>query len=454
MSDTMNALQTRIEDFVDSESLKNTVQDMIDLALKKGATSCEVGANISQGLSLNVRKQSLENIEFNRDKGIGLTVYVGHKKGSASTNDLSLKAIERTVDAALNLAKYTQEDPFSGLADKESLAFNLIDCDLYHPWTLSMDEMKQWAFECEDYALKADPRISNSEGASLGTSQSYRVYGNSHGFIGAYPSTRHGLSCVVIAQDKHGMQRDYQYTSSRNPEKLWSPKRIGIEAAQRAVSRLSSKPIETQKLPVIFRNNVAATLFGHFCSAISGGRLYRKSSFLQDCKGESIFHPKIQLSENPHLKQAIGSSSFDGDGVQTKSRDLIKNGIVQDYILSAYSSRKLNLPNTANAGGVRNLILASTDASLEDLILSQEKALFVTDVMGQGVNLLTGDYSRGAAGFLIENGQLTKPVSEVTIASNLKDMFQRMSCVSNDVDTRGNTQTGSVLVEMMTVAGS
>lgn len=450
----MDALQTRVEDLANEAELKKQVETILDLAKKKGATDAEVGLSVSQGLSLTVRLQELENIEFNRDKGIGITVYKGHKKGSASTNDLSLEAIEHTLDAALNLAEYTEEDPFSGLADKESMAQEIIDCDLYHPWSISIDDAKAMAFECEKYALDEDSRISNSEGASIGSYQAFRVYGNTHGFIGGYPSTRHMLSCVVIAEDAHGMQRDYEYSSTRNPDDLWTAKLVGQSAAARTMQRLSSERIPTTKMPVIFKNHIASGLFGHFCSGISGGKLYRKSTFLLDSKGQEIFSPIVQLSEKPHLKQGMGSAPFDGDGVLTKSRDLVKDGVVQGYILSAYSARKLKMQNTGNAGGVHNLMVEPSQTSFDDLISGQDKALLVTELMGRGINLVTGDYSRGAAGYLIENGKITKPVHEITIASNLKDMFKGIETIANDVDKRGNIQTGSVLINNMTIAGS
>lgn len=448
----MTLLQTRLEDFVDTEYYQDLVKQVLDLAKTKGATSAEAGLRASQGLSLTVRNQSLENIEFNRDKSIGVTVYKGKKKGSASTSDLSPKALEQTVEAAIHLAQYTQEDPYAGLAEKEDLATKVIDCDLYLPWQVDIEALKQQVLTCEQAAFDEDSKIVNSDGASIGTSQSFRVYGNSFGFLGAIPGTRHGLSCRVIAKDEKGMQRDYFYTSSRNPAQLVSPKKIGQIAAQRTRDRLGCTAIPTQKLPVIFRHDVAASLIGHFCSAISGSALYRKSSFLLDSQGKRIFHPKVLLTENPHLLQGMGSAWFDGDGVATTPRALVQDGIVQGYILSAYSARKLGLKNTGNAGGVRNLHLKPTTA-YQDLIGNQSRALLVTELMGQSINMVTGDYSRGAAGFLIEQGKITQPVSEVTIAGNLNQMFEQMSQIGDDVDTRGNTHTGSILVDQMMIAG-
>lgn len=449
------ALATQFDDLVDEPHLKQVIQDILNLAQTHGATDAEAGVSVGQGYSLTARMRDIETLEFNRDKSLGVTVYRGKKKGTASTNDISPQAIEKTVLAALNLAQYTEEDPYSGLADKQSLAEHALDCDLYHPWSISIEDAKTLALETEELALSQDARLSNSEGASVSTSQNYFVMGNTHGFLGGYPSSKHSLSCVMVAKDQAGMQRDYQYTVARHPSDLWAAKQVGVESAQRALSRLGSRSIKTQKVPVIFRADVARSLFGHFCSGISGGALYRKSSFLLDSIGTQVFNPNITLLERPHLKRGMGSTPFDQDGVQTRERTLVNNGQVEGYILSAYSARKLKMENTGNSGGVHNLIVECLNSpELEELIAAQDKALFVTELMGQGINMVTGSYSRGAAGFWIENGQIQFPVQEVTVAGNLKDMFKGIQAVAQDMDVRGNVRTGSVLIDHMMIAGS
>lgn len=447
------ALATKVEDFVDPEHLKNKVSSMLQLATSLGASSAEVGSVVSGGIHTTVRMGDVETIEFNRDKSIAISVYVGKKKGNASTNDLSTASIEAAVQAAVSLAKSTEEDPFAGLADKSSMATQLPDLDLYHPWDLSVQEAIDLTKDCEGQGLAHDSKITNSDGASLASVQSFHVYGNTHGFLSGYPSSRHTLSCVLIAKDPNGMERDYEYTLARDPMELKSPKWVGVQAAEKTVLRLGSQKIPTGQTPVLFASHLASGLLGHFISAISGARLYRKSSFLLESKGNQIFSKGIHISERPYLPKGLASCAFDADGVQTQDREIVTDGVLQDYVLSAYSARKLGLQNTANAGGVHNLMVSHQDFNLDSALKQMDKGLYVTELMGQGINLVTGDYSRGAAGFWVENGKIQFPVHEITIASNLKEMFQGIQFIANDVDTRKSIQCGSILIDNMMVAG-
>jgi len=448
------ALPVQLPELVDEHRYQQTVTKMLAIAKELGATQAEVGLQSSVGLNVSVRKADVETLEFNRDKAIGITVYCGQSKGSSSTTDISDDSIRSAVEAAINLAKLTEADPFAGLAESKDLATELIPLDLYHPWDLAVEDAIELAKQCEKAALSFDRKIVNSEGATVSTAQAYHVYGNSHGFLGFYPTSRHSLSCSVIAQDQNGMERDYQYTLSRKAEELEDATKIGQESAKRSLDRLSAKKLPTQRLPVIFDATIASGILSTFINAISGGRLFRKTTFLLDSLGEQIFPSFVNLYERPHLLSGWGSTAFDGDGVKTTDKDFVKNGVVNSYILSAYTARKLGMQNTGNAGGVHNLFIDTGKDDLKGLLRKMDRGLYITELMGQGINLVTGDYSRGAAGFYIENGEIQYPVHEVTIANNLRNMFKNIVAVGNDVDRRSSIQTGSILIEEMMLAGS
>lgn len=435
------------------QRLKALVARILDEASSQGASGAEVSASEDVGLGVTVRLGELETVEFNHDRGFGITVYFGHRKGTASTSDASDEAIRETVAAAVNIARNTEEDPFAGLPDPELLASHLPDLDLQHDWSIDPQAAQELALQCEDAGRGYHSSISNSEGAEVSTQQSCRIYGNSLGFIGSYSGTRHGISCVLIAQDDNGMQRDYWYTVNRDPQKLESAAAVGEEAARRAVARLSPRNIPTASVPVLFAPNLAGGLAGHLLSAISGGAQYRKASFLLDSLGNKVAAEHLQLREYPHLPAQLGSAAFDAEGVATSEKAFVADGVVENYVLSSYSARKLGRTTTGNAGGVFNLTLSGNTRPAAELPSLMEKGLLVTDLMGQGINGVTGDYSRGAAGFWVENGEIAFPVDEVTIAANLKDMFNNVVCVGDDLDVRGNIRAPSVLIEAMTVAG-
>ncbi|MGD2119345.1 MAG: metalloprotease PmbA, partial [Chromatiales bacterium] len=396
------------------EHLKQVVSDILSEARSQGASAAEAGVSASNGISATVRLGEVETIEHNNDNGMGITVYFGHKKGSASTTDLTPQAIRDTVTAACNIARYTTEDPCNGLADASEMLKQQPDLDLYHPWDISIDGAIDLALECETAARYADSRIVNSEGASVSSASGYHVYGNSHGFLGAYPSTRHSLSCAVVAQEGDSMQRDYWYDTSRVAGKLEAANQIGQTAAQRTLARLNGKRIKTMTTPVIFRSDVAPSLLRSFIGAIRGSSLYRKSSFLLDQLGQPVFPDFVRISEDPLLLQGLSSSSYDSDGVATSAHTIIDHGILQNYVLDAYSARKLGMQNTGNGGGVRNLSIDSGVLSFDDMVRQMNTGLIVTEMMGQGINPVTGDYSRGAAGFWVENGEIRYPVEEIT----------------------------------------
>jgi PmbA protein len=410
--------------------------------------------NISQGLSLTVRLGEVETVEHTRDKGMGVTVYFGQRTASASTTDFSEQALRETVRAACTIAKYTAEDDCAGLADPERLAKNIPDLDLYHPWNPGTERAIELARAAESAARGLDKRITNSEGGSLSTHEGLEVYGNTHGFLGAVAATRHSLSVSVIAQDDSGMQRDYWYTVARAAGALESPEKVGLEAARRSLRRLGSQKLSTRECTVLYEAPLASSLLSHLVSAVRGSSLYRQASFLLDSIGKPVFADFVRIYEQPHLKGAQGSAAFDSEGVATKPRDLIRDGILQGYVLDSYSARKLKMVSTGNAGGVHNLTIEPGKDNLEGLIRKMNTGLLVTELIGFGVNMVTGDYSRGAAGFWVENGAIQYPVEEITIAGNLKDMFRHVTAVGNDVDTRGNIRSGSILIENMTVAGS
>lgn len=436
-----------------NKQLEDLVGTILDEAKAHGASAAEAALSIGSGLSVTVRLGEVETIEHNRDKGLGVTVYFGQRKGSASTSDFSLAAIKETVRAASSIAKFTAEDDCAGLADASLMAQDIPDLDLYHPWVLPAEQAIEIARACEDAARAVDARISNSEGASLSNHQGLHAYGNSHGFIGGYASTRHSLSCAVIGQDSAGMQRDYWYSAARDSNELEPAVAIGVRAAERTLRRLNARRLPTCQAPVIFAAETATSLLSHLISAIRGGSLYRKSSFLLDHLGKQIFPPHVHIHEQPLLKKALGSAPFDGDGVATRARAIVTNGVLQGYVLDSYAARKLGMQTTGNAGGVHNLFLDPGAHDLPSLLKLMGKGLLVTELIGMGVSTLTGDYSRGAAGFWVENGEIQYPVEEITIAGNLRDMFMQFAEVGSDIEVRGNTRTGSILIENMTIAG-
>ncbi len=433
--------------------LREKVERIIEEARRQGASASEVSVSMEQGLSTTVRQGEVETVEFNRDQGFGITLYVGQSKGSASTTGSGDAAIRETVAAALAIAKHASQDEFAGLADATLMARELPDLDLYHPWSITPEQAIEQPLSCESAAFDFDARIRNADGTSLNTHQGCRAYGNSNGFIGAYCSTRHSLSCVMIAESEGQMQRDYFYDVNRIGEALIDPQTIGRRAAERAVRRLGARPIPTCEVPVLFAPELATGLFSHFIAAISGGNLYRKASYLEDALGQTLFPEWLSLDERPHIPRALGSASYDGDGLATYAKPFVENGRLISYVLSTYSGRKLGMPSTANAGGVHNLFVSHGEEDQAALLRRMGRGLLVTELMGQGLNLVTGDYSRGAGGYWVENGEIQFPVQEVTIAGNLRDMFRQIVAIGCDIETRGNVRTGSVLIERMMVAG-
>ena len=433
--------------------LKNTVQQLLDEAKAQGATAAEAGLSVDDGLSVTARLGVVETIEHHCSQGLGVTVYFGQRKGAASTTDLSPASIKETVSAACSIARYTSEDEFSGLPDADLLASEFPDLDLYHPWDLSSEKAIEMAIECENAARNYHAEISNSEGASVSTHQGISVLGNSLGFLQARVASRHSLSCSVLAQRGDDMQRDYWYSVARNAAQLESAREVGIKAAERTLRRLGGRSLSPRQCPVLFSAEMAGGLLSSFIGAISGGSLYRKSTFLLDALDTQIFPDFVHIHEQPHLRGALGSASFDSEGVTTRHRDLVRDGILKDYVLSTYSAKKLGLKSTGNAGSVRNLTLTSNAGDFESMLKMLDTGLLVTELMGQGVKMMTGDYSRGAAGFWVENGVIQYPVEEITIAGNLKNMFKNMVAIGNDVDLRGNIRTGSILIERLSIAG-
>ena len=433
--------------------LSDAVQLALEEAGGRGASSSEAAASLSQGLSVNVRKSEIETVEHTRDRNLVVSVYFGQRTGSASTSDYSPAAVKETVLAACNIAKWTEEDRCIGLADPERLAKDVMDLDLYHPWTPSVEEASSLALECEASALGADARIVNSEGASVDAHQGVEVYGNSLGFIGHTQKSRQGISCSVIAGVGDSMQRDYWYSSARRLGDLDTPVQVGDQAARRTLRRLGARRVPTCKVPVIYEAPVASSLLGHFISAISGGALYRKASFLLDHLDKKIFPEFVRIHEQPLIVGGMGSAAFDGEGVATSARDIVSDGILRGYVLGSYSARRLDMQTTGNAGGVHNLTIDTGDQNLEQMISGIDEGFLVTELIGFGINNVTGDYSRGAAGLWIENGEIAYPVEEVTVAGNLKDIFQNIAAIGNDMDPRRSTRCGSILVEGLTIAG-
>lgn len=438
----------------DSDKLKTIVNDLLNEAKSQGASAAEAGLSVESGLSVTVRIGEVETIEHNRDKSLGITVYFGQRKGSSSTSDFSLKAIKETVKAASDIARYTGEDPYAGLPDENLMAKEAVDLDLYHPWEVSVEEAIELAKEAEDTARAEDKRIINSEGGSVSSHTGIRIYGNSQGFLNGYNTSRHSISCTVIASQNDAMQRDYWYSVNRDASMLESASEIGKMAAQRTVSRLGAKHMPTCNVPVIFKAEVARGLLSHLLSGIRGGAQYRKASFLLDHLGKQIFPKNIRLDERPHIKGGLASAPYDNEGVITTARDFVTEGVLQSYVLDSYAARRLKMQSTGNAGGVHNLYINHDDVSLDAMLKEMGKGLLITEVMGQGVNTVTGDYSRGATGFWVENGEIQYPVEEFTLASRLQDMFMGLQRVGNDLDTRGGIITGSWLIDNMTVAGA
>lgn len=429
------------------------VSSLLDQAAGKGATSAEAGISVDNGLSVTVRLGDVETLEYHRDQGLGITVYFGQRKGTASTSDFSAESVAATVEAACNIARYTSEDDCAGLAAADRMASDFPDLDLNHPWDIDAEHAIEIMRRCEAAARETDARISNSEGATLSSHQGLRVYGNSHGFFGGYPSTRHSMSCSMIGEEQGTMQRDYWYTVSRKQEELQNAEDVGRIAAERTLRRLGARPVATREVPVIFAAELAGGFFGHFIGAIRGSNLYRKSSFLVDRLDSVVFPEFMHIHEEPLLPQGLGSAPFDSEGVATAPRDLIVDGVLRGYVLDSYSARKLGMETTGNAGGVHNLCIDSGELDFSGLMREMGTGFLVTELMGHGINMVTGDYSRGAAGFWVENGEIQFPVEEVTIAGNLQDMFRQIVAVGSDVDLRGNTRSGSVLIENMTIAG-
>jgi len=434
------------------------LSDVASLVLQEakagGATAAESEVSQAFGQSVTVRKGDVETIAYNRDKGIGVTVYVGKRRGHASTADFAPAAIKDTVAKALTIARYTADDVCSGLADPARLAQSWNDLDLYHPWDLSVEQAIELGRECEAAALAVDKRISNSDGASVSLHEAQFVYANSHGFSGGYASSRHGIYCSVIGEEEGAMQRDDWYSSARSPADLESASAVGRQAGLRTVRRLGARQLATIECPVVYEAPIATGLFGHFVSAISGGSLYRKSSFLLDSAGTQVFAPQITIREEPHVPRGQASAPFDDEGVATQPRDVVRDGVVQGYFLGSYSARKLGLASTANAGGNHNLFVNHGDDDLPALLARMGRGLLVTELLGQGINPVTGDYSRGAAGYWVEGGEIAYPVEEITIAGNLARMYRDIVAIGRDVDKRGSRQCGSVLIGAMTIAGN
>lgn len=448
----MQAVQQNIQQEIDE--VKAAVSEVLAHAKRLGASSAEASMSRTRGLSVETRNGEVETLEFNQDGGLGISLYYGQHKGSASTADLSPQALRRAVEAATDIARYTSDDPCAGVADASWLELSPPDLNLFHPHEVDTAEAIATCARAEQAAYDTDPRIVNSEGASFSSHQGLKVYGNSHGQLVGYPSSRHSLSCVMIGKTEQDMQRDYSYCVHREFSQLLSPEQIGREAATETVARLDARQVPTQKVAVIFRADIASSLFGHLVSAISGGSIYRESSFLLDKLGQQIFPEHVSIVERPHLPVGLASSPFDAEGVKTRDLVVIEQGVLTSWLLTSYSARKLGLASTGHAGGIHNWLVQHGDSDLVALCRDMGRGLLVTELMGQGVNTVTGDYSRGAAGFWVENGEIQFPVAEVTIAGNLKDIFQNIAAIGNDIDRRGGVHTGSVLIESMQVAGN
>lgn len=446
----MIELQNRFDIATEFQAM---AEHVLEAAKAKGATAAEVDIDKSTGLSVEVRMGKVDKLQYHRDQGVNLTIYFGHRKGFASSGDFSRQALDDTLDAACRIARYTSEDEYNGLADPEHMATDFPKLDLYHPWELDAEMAIEMALQAETVAREHDNRITNSEGAGVDSHAGLSLYANSHDFMGVRHSTRHSLSCAVVAQEGDSMQRDYWYTVSRVPGHLDSADTVGAEAAQRALRRLHARSLSTREAPVLFAPPLARGLVGHLVGAISGGSQYRKASFLLNSIGQQAFPEFVHLYEDPFIRQGLGSRFYDSEGVATQKRDIVKDGVIQGYFLGSYSARKLGMQTTGNASGASNLLLADTGVGFVGLLQQMGTGLLVTELIGHGINGITGDYSRGAVGYWIEDGMILHPVEEVTIAGNLKDMFKGIVGVADDVDERGNIRTGSILIDKMTIAG-
>ena len=440
-------------------SATRPLADVAGLALeearRQGATQCEVDASVNQGLSVSVRLGEVDTVEYQRDRGLGVTVYFGKRKGAASTADLTPAAVRETVAKACAIARYTAEDPYAGLVEPEALAREIPDLDLDHPWDVTPEGAIELARSCEAQGLAVDARISNSEGAAVSSQRHSGVYGNSLGFLAGYSATSHSVSCTLIAQLGDDMQRDYWWSIARNASELEAATTVGRTAGERTLARLGARRLKTQRAPVAYAPDMARGLVRHFIGAISGPSQYRKSSFLLNAAGEQVFPAFMDMHERPHIPRALASSPFDQEGAATHDRELVRAGVLEGYVLGSYSARRLGLKTTGNAGGIHNLLVDSAQGGLdrEAFLRRLGTGLLVTELMGQGVNGVTGDYSRGASGFWVENGAIAYPVHEITIAGNLKDMYRGIVALGNDVDARGGIHTGSLLIGEMTIAG-
>jgi PmbA protein len=441
----------------DAGELRELAQAVLERARRAGASGCDCDVSEGHGLSVTVRKGKPDTIEHNRDRSIGVTVYFGERprarRGHASTSDFSRPALEQTVDAAAAIARHTAEDDCAGLPEPELLARDTPDLDLYHPWTLSTEDAVELAKRCEAAAFAVSKTIRNSEGATVSAQQTQFVFANSLGFSGGFPGSRHYLSCAVIAEDKGLMQRDDWYSASRLPSRLADPRALGRYAGQRTAARLGARKIPTGQAPVLFEAPVALGLIGHFVSAVNGGNLYRKTSFLLDSLGQEVFAPKVRIDERPLEPQGMASTPFDEEGVATRERPIVRDGVVEGYFLGSYSARKLGMKSTGSAGGHHNLVVESRGPDFEGMLKTMGRGLLVTELLGQGVNMVTGDYSRGAAGYWVEGGEIAYPVEEITIAGNLRQMFKQIAAIGSDVIVRSGRSCGSILVENMTIAG-
>ncbi|MGR8929708.1 MAG: metalloprotease PmbA [Gammaproteobacteria bacterium] len=442
-----------MQDQTEINRLKAVVQQLLDQAAQQGATAAEAAFSVDNGLSVSARLGDVETVEYHCDQGIGVTVYFDQKKGSASTNDVSETSLTETVKAACSIARYASPDEFAGLPDKDHLATSFPDLDLNHPWALDASRAIELAIECEDAARHYHSAISNSEGATVNAHQGTRVFGNSLGFLEGYQSSRHSLSCSVLAGTGDAMQRDYWYSVARNPNLLEPAVQVGEKAAQRTLARMNARSLTTRHCPVLFSAEMASGLIGSLMGAISGGSLYRKASFLLDSLNTQILPDFVRIHEQPLLVGGLGSANFDAEGVATQTRDIVSHGILRSYLLSSYSARKLGMRTTGNAGGVHNLIIEPGDNDFAGMLNQLGTGLLVTELMGQGINRVTGDYSRGASGFWVENGSIQYPVQGITIAGNLKKMLRHLVAIGNDVDLRGNIRVGSILLEQMAIAG-
>ena len=446
--------------FITKQELQTQEQELrqaVEFALnftKKAGAEAEVGVTKVAGLSVSSRLEQVENIEFNNDGSLGISVYLGKRKGNASTSDLQPQSIQRAVESALAIAKYTSEDDCTGLADKELMAFDAPDLELYHQADLSVDQALALAIEAENAALNADEQIVNSEGATFNSHSGVRVYGNTHGMLQSNLSSRYSLSCSVIAAHGEQLERDYEYTISREFDKLQAPQWVGQQAAFKAVDRLNPQKIKTCEVPVIYYNDVATGLIGHLAGAISGGALYRKSSFLLDHLGKQVLPDWFEISERPHLLRQLASTAFDSEGVRTQNREIISDGVLQTYLMTSYSARKMGFKSTGHAGGIHNwLVKPNRTGGLDTLLKEMDTGLLLTEFLGSAINPVTGEYSRGAAGFWVERGEIQYPVAEITIAGQLQEMFNQIIAVADDVEHRSNIQTGSILIEKMKISG-